>query len=219
MATQSQLLQAGVNADQFLVGPAVLLLQSASNYDNSGDDAANGMPRYIDDIINITTGAAMTADGWEYLGYTENINPTRNRTVVQHDSDQEARVKTVHDAWENTLTVTALETTLAKVRDFWTGKSTDPSAIAGAPTAQQYVRVGNPSTITNRRVAVVYIDDLGVCWAWVWRKCDLRPTGGPTFARTGRVEWPLEITCKSDTRVSDTNDRVVRVYKTNASIA
>jgi len=218
MASITELLQAGVDADQFLVGPAVILLQSASNYDNTGE-AADAMPEGIEDIINITSAVAMTANGWEYLGYTENVNPSRNRTVVQHDSDQEARVKTVHDAWENVLTVTALETTLAKIRDFWGGTAGDPSVASGATPAQQMVRVGNPSTIINRRVAVVFIDDLGMCWAWVWRKCDLRPTGGPTFTRTGRVEWPLEITCKSDTRVTDVNDRVLRVYKTDASIA
>jgi len=216
MASITELLQAGVDADQFLVGPAVILLQSASNYSNTGE-AADAMPEGIEDIINVTTAVAMTANGWEYLGYTENVNPSRNRTVVQHDSDQEARVKTVHDAWENTLTVTALETTLAKISDFWGGSST--SAAAGASPDQTKITIGNPSTISNRRVAIVFIDDSGYCWAWVWRKCDLRPTGGPTFTRTGRVEWPLEITCKSDTRVSDVDDRVLRVYKTDASIA
>ncbi len=218
MATQGQVLQAGVDADAFLVGPAVILLQSAANYDITAV-GATAMPRWIDDIINVSSGVAMTANGWEYLGYTENINPSRNRTVVQHDSDQEARVETVHDTWENTLTVTGLETSLAKWRDYWGGKTSDPSAVAGAPTAQRKVSFGNPSSIINRRVAIIHIDKRGLAWAIVYRKADLRPTGGPTFARTGRVEFPLEITAKPDTRVTDTEDRIMRIFRTNASIA
>lgn len=218
MATESQVLQSGVNADNFLFGPAVLLLQAETNYDTSAD-AAGGMPRYLDDVINVTNGAAMTANGWEYIGYTENINPGRNRTIVQLDSDQEAQVKSVHDTWENTLTLTALETTLSKYQEFWQGDDDDPSSVADAPTAQQQVRIGNSSDINYRRVAIVKIDDSGKAWCYIYRKCVVRPTGGPTFSRTGRVEQPLEITAHPDTRVSDVDDRVLRIYKTDASIA
>lgn len=218
MATQTEVLQAGVDADQFLVGPAVLLIQSTTNYDNTGE-AADAYPRYIDDIINITSGVAMTANGWEYLGYTENIAWSRNRTITDHDSDQENRVKSVHDAWENAITVTALETSLAKLQDYLQGDSSDPSAVVGAPTAQQKVSVGNPLDINYRRAAIIQVDDLGVAWAYVFRKTILRPTGGPTWTRTGRVEWPLEMTGYSDTRTTDVNDRMLRIYKTNASIA
>lgn len=217
MATQTDFLLAGVDADQFLVGPAVILLQSTTNYDTSGD-SATGMPRYIDDVVNVTSAAAMTANGWDYLGYTENIAQGRNRTTVLHDSDQEAQVKNVHDTWENTLTVTALETTLAKIADFWQGKSGDPTAVAGAPTAQEQLRIGNPTDIDYRRVAILQVDDSNYLWLYVWRKCHLRPTGGPTYTRTGRVEWPLEFQCFSDTRVSDVDDRVVRAFKTTGTI-
>jgi len=217
MATQSEVLQAGVDADQFLIGPAVLLYQAVTNYSNTGD-AASAFPRWIDDIINVSSGVAMTANGWEYLGYTENLSLSRNRTFVDHDSDQEARVKSVHDAWENIITVTALETSLAKLREYFQGTSTDPTAVAGAPTAQQKVSVGNPSDIDYRRFALVQVDDLGVCWAYAYRKGILRLTGGPTWTRTGRVEWPLEITTFSDTRTTLVNDRVLRIYKTDASI-
>jgi hypothetical protein len=217
MATQTDFLLAGVDADQFLVGPAVILLQGTTNYDTSADAAA-GMPRYIDDVVNVTTGAALTANGWTALGYTENIAQGRNRTTVLHDSDQEAQVKNVHDTWENTITVTALETSLTNIATFWQARSSDPSAVAGAPTGQQWVRVGNPLDISYRRIAIVQVDDSGFLWVYVWRKCHLRPTGGPTFTRTGRVEWPLEMQCFSDTRISDVDDRVVRVFRTNASV-
>jgi len=217
MATQSDFILSGVNSDQFLVGPAVILLQSTTNY-NTSADAAAGMPRYIDDVVSVSTGAAMTANGWTALGYTENLAMGRNRTTVMHDSDQEAQVKAVHDTWENTITVTALETTLSKIQDFWQGKSGDPSAVSGAPTGQEYVRVGNATDVDYRRAAIVFVDDSNYLWVYVWRKCLLRPTGGPTFTRTGRVEWPLEIQCFSDTRVTDEDDRVVRIFKTTGTI-
>lgn len=219
MASQTQVLQAGVSADNFLVGPAVLLLQDVASYTATDPGDGTGQPRYINDIINITTGVAMTANGWAYYGYTENLAANHNRSVVQHDSDQEARVKTVHDTWERTITLTGLETTLAKIKDLLHGKSTDPSAVSGAPTAQQYVRIGNPTTIDHRRAAIIQVDDSGICWAYVYRKTDVRPTGGPTWTRTGRVEWAVELVAHPDTRVSDVDDRVLQVFRTNASIA
>lgn len=217
MANAADFILNGVNSDQFLVGPAVLLFQSVTNYDTSADAAA-GMPRYTDDVVNATTGAAMTANGWDYIGYTENLAMGRSRTTVLLDSDQEAQIKAVHDTWENTITLTGLETTLAKIQDYWQGKSGDPSAVAGATTAQKYVRVGNPTGVNYRRAALVYVDDSEYLWVFVYRKCLVRPTGGPTFTRTGRVEWPLEIQCFSDTRVTDEDDRVVRAFRTDEAI-
>ena len=142
----TQLLQAGVDADNFLVGPAVLLYQLVANYSTSADAAA-GYPRGMDDIITVADGTALTANGWYYLGYTENIALSRNRTVVQHDSDQEARVKVVHDVWENQLTVTALETTQAKLLIYLQARQA-ATAVAGSPTtAQTQLEIGNPSDI------------------------------------------------------------------------
>lgn len=214
MATQTDVLQAGVDADQFLVGPSVLLYQSTTNYSNSGD-AANGMPRGIEDIIDVTTGVAMTANGWTYLGYTENAAMSRNRTIVHLDSDQEARVKTVHDLWENTITVTALETTLDNLTLFLQGTN---SAVVAGPPAQHAIYLGNSADIDYRRVAIIHVEDSGKAWAYVWRKCNMRPTGGPTFTRTGRVEWPLEINAYPDTRVSTVTQRVARIFQTDATI-
>jgi len=214
---QTQMLQAGVNADNFQVGPGVLLYQLVANYSTSADAAA-GYPRGMDDIITVATGVALSANGWYYLGYTENIALSRNRTIVTHDADQEARVKVVHDTWENTLTVTALETTQAKLLLYLQGKEA-ATAVAGSPTtAQTQLKIGNPSDIDYQRFAVLFMDDSNILWGYVWRKGHLRPTGGPTMSRTGRVEWPLEITFYPDTRVSDVEDRVLRVYKSNASV-
>ena len=214
----TQLLQAGVDADNFLVGPAVLLYQLAANYATTAD-AAGGYPRGMDDIIDVSDGTALVANGWYYLGYTENIALSRNRTVVQHDSDQEARVKVVTDVWENQLTVTALETTMAKLLIYLQAKEA-ATAVSGTPTtAQTQLKIGNPSDIDYQRFAVLFMDDNDILWGFVYRKGHLRPTGGPTWARTGRVEWPLEVTCYSDTRISDVEDRVLRVYKSDASVA
>jgi len=218
MATATDFNLNGVDADQFLVGPAVILLQAVSNYTTSGDEAT-GMPRYIDDVVDVSNGNPMSADGWSYLGYTENVAMSRNRTTVQHDSDQEARVKTVHDTWENTLTVTALQTTLENIQAWLQGKSGDPTNIVGAPTAQEYVRLGNPTDIDYQRVAILQVDDSDYLWLYVFRKGNLRPTGGPTWTRTGRVEWPLQIDFFSDTRVTDVDDRVLRAFKTTSAIS
>ena len=217
MASHTQLLQAGVDADQFFVGPAVILAQLVANYSTSGEAAA-AFPEGLEDVIDITTAVAMTANGWFYLGYTENLGLGRNRATVQLDADQEARIKTVHDAWENTITFTALETTTTRLGEWWQAHSGYPETATGAVPSQTMDRFGNPATINYQRVAVLFMDDTGVLWGWVYRKCNIRPTGGPTFTRTGRVEWPLEITCHPDTRVSDVDDRVLRLYKTDATI-
>lgn len=219
MPDQETYLQAGVDADEFLVGPSVVLIQAAANF--TGDDPGDGtgFPRYIDDVVAVATGAEMSGNGWEYLGYTENVNPSRSRTIVQHDSDQEARVEEVHDVWENGVTLTALQCSLAKLKLFWRGKETDPSDVAGAPTAQQKLDVGNPTTIENRRVAILHPDKLGYLLMIVYRKASLRPTGGPTFSRTGRVEFPLEITVKPDTRVADVDARIMRIFRTTSPVS
>jgi len=217
MATATEILLAGVDADKFLVGPAVILLQDESEYENTGE-AADAFPRYLDDIINIATGAEMSANGWYYLGYTENLSLGRERTVVHHDADQEAQIKTVHDAWANQITVVALETDITRLREWWQGDSSDPSDIVGAPTAQSKVSVGNPTDINYRRAAILFVDDSDILWGWVYRKAQLHPTGGPTFTRTGKVEWPLQLNMFSDTRTADVNDRVVRILKTDGSI-
>lgn len=218
MGSAEKFLQAGVDVDEYLVGPAVILIQAAPNF--TGDDPGDGtgFPRYIDDVVDVATGNAMTGNGWEHLGYTENVNPTRSRTIVQHDSDQEARVEEVHDVWENGITLTALQCSLAKQKLFWQGKDTDPTSVAGAPTAQQKLDFGNPTTIQNRRVAILHPDKLGHLLMLVYRKASLRPTGGPTFSRTGRVEFPLEITVKPDTRVADVDARIMRIFRTTSPI-
>jgi len=147
------------------------------------------------------------------------VNPSRSRTIVQHDSDQEARVEEVHDVWENGVTLTALQCSLARLRLFWRGKGTDPSEVADAPTAQQKLDIGNPTTIENRRVAILHPDKLGYLLMIVYRKASLRPTGGPTFSRTGRVEFPLEITVKPDTRVADVDARIMRIFRTTSPVS
>jgi len=217
MADQETYLQAGVDADEFLVGPSVILIQAADNYSITGNDGT-GFPAGIQHVVNVATGAAMTSNGWEHLGYTENVNPTRNRTVVTHDSDQEARVEEVHDVWENGITVTALQCSLAKLRLFWQGKATDPSAVADSIPAQQKLDIGNPTTIQNRRVAILHPDKLGYLLMIVYRKASLRSTGGPTFSRTGRVEFPLEITAKPDTRETDVDARIMRIFRTTSPV-
>jgi len=219
MPDQETYLQAGVDADEFLVGPPVGLIQAEGHF--TGDDPGDGtgFPRYIDDVVEVASGVALSANGWEHLGYTENVNPSRSRTVVQHDSDQEARVEEVHDVWENGVTLTALECSMAKLRLFWRGKSSDPTAVAGAPTAQQKLDLGNPTTIQNRRVAILHPDKLGYLWMIVYRKASVRPTGGPTFTRTGRVEFPLEITVKPDTRVADVDARIMRIFRTTSPVS
>jgi len=147
----TQLLQAGVDADNFLVGPAVLLYQLAANYATSAD-VAGGYPRGMDDIIDVSDATALVANGWYYLGYTENIALARNRTIVQHDSDQEARVKVVHDVWENTLTVTALETTQEKLLLYLQAKES-ATVVGGTPTtAQHELKIGNPAGINYQRL-------------------------------------------------------------------
>lgn len=220
MPDQETYLQAGVDADEFLVGPSVVLIQEAPSFTADPDPGdGTGMPRYLDDVIEVASGVALSANGWEHLGYTENVNPSRSRTVVQHDSDQEARVEEVHDVWENGVTLTALQCSMAKLRLFWRGKSSDPTAVAGAPTAQQKLDLGNPTTIQNRRVAILHPDKLGYLWMLVYRKASIRPTGGPTFTRTGRVEFPLEITVKPDTRVSDVDARIMRIFRTTSPVS
>ena len=208
-------LQAGVNADQFLVGPAVILIQAETSFSGDATDGT-GFPQGIEDVVDVTTGVAITANGWGYLGYTENINPQRNRTIQYHDSDQEARVEEVHDTWENMITVTALETSLDNFGLFW--QAAAKAAAAGATPAQTAATFGNPSTIINRRVCILHPDKLGKLMLIAYRKASLRPTGGPTFTRTGRVEFPLEMTVKSDTRVAAVNARIGTIFWTDAAV-
>lgn len=210
-------LQAGVNSDNFLVGPSVLFLQNEDDWPSVLTDGS-AFPRYMDDVVNITTGVAMSANGWEYLGYTENVQMGRNRSVVFHDADQQARVEEVHDTWENMLTFDSLEFSPDKLKLFWQGDEDDPTVVTGAPTPQSSVDFGDPTTITRRRVALLHVDKNAYGHMFVYRKANLIATGGPTFSRTGKLAIPIKIDALPDTRVADVDKRAFKLFHTTGPI-
>lgn len=217
---QDRFLQAGVNADNYLVGPAVLFLQDDTKWSIAPTVIdGTGFPRYIDDVVNLATGIAVSANGWSYVGYTNNLKQDRNRTFVKHDADQQANIEIVSDKWENMITFDLLEMSPAKLGLFWQGNAGDPIAVTGAPAfAQTQVDFGDPNAIVNRRVALMHVDKLAFGHMFVYRKASIIAAGGPTYTRTGNIVMPIHVDIRPDTRVVNVDARSFRLYHTNVPI-
>jgi len=212
-------LLAGVDRDAMLGGPAVLFFQSACNFTVDATDGT-GFPYGIEDVITVTgasAGQAVTANGWRNVGYTmDGININRTRTTVDWDSDQQAQVDIIHDAWTHELTTTLLQATLTNIDEVWQGAGTE--VAVGASPAQTMVTFGKPTTLIHIRVAIIHPDKNGRLWMFAYRDCVVIATGALAYTRTGQLGLPITIRPLSDDDISDVNDRVVRLYYTNSPV-
>lgn len=218
MATREDFILAGVNSDLFLVGPSVMLIQATANFAFSGY-AANAFPREIGDIVVLTgatVGQAQSANGWSYVGYTDGIQPGRSRQTVDLGADQAFPVEVVHDQWTGDVTATVLETSLAKIQQFWHGDPAGTQNVSSPPSGvtQTYQDLGSSSSINYQRVAIIHPTKKGALYAFVYAKIYLSTTQAPNFQRTGRVEWQLSGRQLPDDRIAAVHSRVMRVFKT-----
>jgi hypothetical protein len=212
-------LLAEADRDSMLGGPGVLYLQSEANFTNTAVDGT-GYPYGIEDVIFVTganVGQARSANGWRSMGYTnEGININRTRTTVDWDSDQEAQVDIIHDAWQQELTTTLLQTTEQNYAEIWQGIG--PTTATGASPAQTQVTFGKPTTLNHRRVATIHPDKNGRLWCWAFRDCVIVAAGALAMTRTGQMGLPIMIRPLSDDDISDVNDRVFRIYRTVSAV-
>ncbi len=213
-------LLAGVDRDEVLGGPAVLYFQSNCNFTVEAVDGT-GFPYSIEDVVCLADGTpagyslgqARADHGWYTAGYTmDGINPNRTRTTVDWDSDQQAQLDIVHDAWTHELTTTLLQTSLLNFAIVWQGQG--PGTVTGASPAQQMVTFGKPTSLDHRRVAVLHPDKNGRVWLFAFRDCIIVATGPLAYTRTGQIGLPITIRPLSDDSISDVNDRVLRIYRT-----
>lgn len=218
MASREDFILAGVNNAEFLVGPSVMLLQNATNYAFSGY-AANAFPRELGDVVFLTgatVGAAVTANGWTYQGYTDGIRPGRNRQTTDLGADQAFPVEVVHDQWGGEVTATVLQTSLSKMQAYWQGDPQGPQPV-GTPAsgiAQTYQDFGSSTSIRYQRGAILHPDKNGALWGIVYARLYLTASQSPNFQRNGRVEWQLTGKMLPDDRIAAVHARVVRVFKT-----
>lgn len=212
-------LLSGVDRDEMLGGPGVLFLQSESNFSVTALDGT-GFPYGIEDVINVSganVGEAMSANGWRCIGYTnEGININRTRTTVDWDSDQQAQVDIIHDAWQHELATTLLQTSGQNYAEVWQGIG--PTAAVGSSPSQMMVTFGKPTTLEHRRVAVIHPDKNGRLWCWAYRDCTIIAAGALAMTRTGQMGLPITIRPLSDDDISDVNDRVFRIYYTTDTV-
>lgn len=218
MATREDFLLAGVNADEFLVGPSVFLVQEAANFAFSGY-AANAFPREIGDIVVLTganVGQAQTANGWVHIGYTDGIQPGRNRQTTDLGADQAFPVEVVHDQWGGEITVTALQTSLDKIRRFWHGDPAGSASVSSPASgiAQTYQDFGSSSSIAYQRAAIIHPTKKGALYAFVYTKVYLSASQSPNFQRTSTVPWQLTGRSLPDDRIVAPHGRMIRVFKT-----
>lgn len=212
-------LLAGVDNDEVLGGPAVLFFQSACNFTVDATDGT-GFPYGIEDVITVSgasAGTAVTANGWRNVGYTmDGINVNRTRTTVDWDADQQAQIDIIHDTWTHELTTTLLQTTLTNIDDVWQGAGVETAV--GASPAQTMVTFGKPTTLIHIRVATIHPDKNGYLWMFAFRDCLVIANGALAYTRTGQLGLPIIIRPLADDDISDVNDRVLRLYRTNAAV-
>jgi len=214
-------LLAEVDRSEVLGGPAVLYFQSNCNFTVDALDGT-GYPQGIEDVVCLADGVpagyqqgqARADNGWYTAGYTmEGINPNRTRTTADWDSDQQAQIDIVHDTWTHELTTTLLQTSLLNFAIVWQGVG--PTVAVGATPAQQKVTFGKPTTLEHRRVAILHPDKNGRCWLMAFRDVIIVASGALAYTRTGQLGLPITIRPLSDDDISDVNDRVLRIYRTN----
>lgn len=171
-------------------------------------------PTQISDIVETSaspmTGAQWDAKtGWTDLGATKTgIQITVNNAEETFDVDQIlGEIDSAPTSWEVSVGTQLAEATLERMQVAWEGSAITTDAT---PTPdEKELGIGEPTTYTRRRMAVLFQKNSGLVRAFIFRKVQRMPQESSiTFQKTGeQISIPVRWRSLSDTSVSDTKKR------------
>jgi len=100
--------------------------------------------------------------------------------------------------------------------EVWHGAGEETAV--GASPAQTMVTFGKPTTLIHIRVATIHPDKNGLLWMFAYRDTLVIANGALAYTRTGQLGLPITIRPLADDTISDVNDRVLRIYRTDAAV-
>jgi len=193
--------------DQVIGGAARFLWQETST-EHGG---AVSFPSKIDDVINVVSYKARQENGWRDFGQTsDGITVTRNLSLTTWDTDQVPEVYEAVDRWTHLLASNIAEVTLDNMKVAWQGGTI--ANVAGGLADERYLPLGIPTTLTERRLAVVFKDHHGYLWAWIFRRAALNTVGDTVYNRGAMQLLPATFKLYPDPDIDDENDQVCRVH-------
>lgn len=221
MATAADFLQTQLDSTAVLVTAARILVQSPTNWSNTGY-AANAFPREMNDVVLMTganVGQAVSANGWRHLGLTRGITPNRSRSTTEIQSDQIRPLFVVHDTWNTGFEATLLEMGPTALKEFWQGNPNDPTAVSTPPSgvAQTRIGYGSPTTLQYQRVAILWPSRDYRLYMFVYAACTVSLSQAANFNPTDASEWRITGTAYPDTRIATANDQTGLLYYTAAN--
>jgi hypothetical protein len=175
---------------------------------------AQAFPTQISDIVE-TQAAPMTGaqwdakTGWTDLGATKTgIQITVNNAEETFDVDQVlGDIESAPTSWEVSVGTQLAEATLERMQVAWEGSSITTDST---PTPdEKELGVGEPTTYTRRRLAVLFQRPSGLVRAFIFRKVQRMPQESSiTFQKTGeQISIPVRWRSLADTSVADTKKR------------
>jgi hypothetical protein len=175
---------------------------------------AQAFPADISGIIELSatpmTGAQYDPKtGWTDLGATKTgIQITVNNAEETFDVDQIlGDIASAPTSWEVSVGTQLAEFTLERMAIAWEGSAITTDAT---PTPdEKELGVGEPSSYTKRRLAVLYQRPSGLIRAFIFRKVQRMPQeSSVTFQKTGeQISIPVRWRALADTTVADAKKR------------
>lgn len=190
--------------DAFIRGAGRLLIAPSTQ----------AFPTQISDIVE-TSAAPMTGaqwdakTGWTDLGATKTgIQITVNNAEETFDVDQVlGEIESAPTSWEVSVGTQLAEATLERMQVAWEGSTITTDAT---PTPdEKELGVGEPTTYTRRRLAVLFQRPSGLVRAFIFRKVQRMPQeSSVTFQKTGeQISIPVRWRSLSDTAIADVKKR------------
>lgn len=181
--------------------------------------SAQAWPTQISDVVE-TDAAPMTGaqwdpkTGWTDLGATKTgIQITVNNAEETFDIDQVlGDIESAPTSWEVSVGTQLAEATLERMQIAWEGSAISTNAT---PTPdEKELGVGEPTTYTRRRLAVLFQKNSGNVRAFIFRKVQRMPQESSiTFQKTGeQISIPVRWRSLADTSVTDVKKRFFTIY-------
>lgn len=179
-------------------------------------------PTKISDVIHLAAVAGPPAvaiydpkytdgtNGWVDLGATKTgIQITLNNAEESFDVDQiMGDIASAPTSWECSVGTQLAEMTPEKLRIAWEGSAVtidDMTTVPDATDDEEEVGFGQPSSYTQRRLAVVYMRPNGKIRAYLFHKVQRMPQeSSVTHAKTGeQISVPVRFRVLADSTVAD----------------
>jgi hypothetical protein len=170
-------------------------------------------PTKISDVIALASASGVNlydaASGWTDLGATKTgVQVTINNAEEAFDIDQVlGDIASQPTSWDVSVGTQLAEMTPERLQVAWEGSAI---TLDTAPTPdEEEIGFGQPSSYTQRRLAVLFQRPNGFIRAYLFWKVQRMPQeSSVTHAKTGeQISVPVRFKCLADTTVTDVYKR------------